>query len=76
MKIIACLIIIACILSFCTTITTAEFSNSLYDPYLVNKPEINEPIKSLEGIPLKVLAISAATCASVSSTLISSAAQN
>jgi hypothetical protein len=76
MKIIACLIIIACILSFYTTITTAEFSNSLHDPYLVNKPEINEPIKPLEEISVKVLVTSAATCASVSSAIINSSTQN
>jgi hypothetical protein len=66
MKTIVCLMIIVCILSSYSTITTAEFSISRQDPVSVEKPEINEPTISLDEYSLKVLVTSAVEYASVS----------
>jgi hypothetical protein len=76
MKIIASLIIIACILSFYSTITTAEFSHSSQDPVPIEKPEVNEPTISVEEISLKVLVTSASEYASASSVITNNGIQN
>jgi hypothetical protein len=60
MKTIVCLMIIVCILSSYSTITTAEFSLSQQDAVSIGKPEINEPTVSLDEYSLKVLVTSAA----------------